>query len=70
MREEAEKQAAGGRFEITCLMVPLTTPTTPETANADGMDSGRDIVYWAFNGAWGYCVQTSHVTQIVMFTAT
>ncbi len=25
VREEAEKQAAGGRFEITCLMVPLTT---------------------------------------------
>ncbi|RXN39367.1 interleukin enhancer-binding factor 3 -like protein [Labeo rohita] len=26
VREEVEKQAAGGRFEITCLVVPLTTP--------------------------------------------
>lgn len=29
VREEVEKQAAGGRFKITCLMVPLTTLTTP-----------------------------------------
>lgn len=29
VREEVEKQAAGGRSETTCLRVPLTTLTTP-----------------------------------------